>query len=159
MSLQYELPAQAKMLWAHVLRRAVFDYVLYKGVRKHKLEWQKAYQYVFSPGKQWNEGLNFEEVCAVFGWDPDYIRRLTTRLTRADIKRMETEALKEEFSQTMLGDRARTLLRWKTVRGSLPLYPRMVDEYTPMPETKTVYRETLSRPVPLVRWGIVTDGC
>lgn len=149
-----ELPPRAKMLWAHVLRRAVFDYVLYKGVGKHKLEWQKAYQYVFSPGRRWNEGLSFEEVCDVFGWDPGYIRRLTTQLTRADIKRMETEAFKEEFSQTLMNSCVRSMFQWKTVRCTLPLYPRMVDEFTPMPDTKAVYRETFSRPAPMVRWSV-----
>jgi hypothetical protein len=140
------------MLWAHVLRRAVFDYALYKGVGKHKLEWQKAYQYIFSPGQKYVNGFSFEEVCDVFGWDPNYIRRLTVQLTRSDIKRMETEAFKEEFSQGLLESCVKDLLRWKSVRCALPLYPRMVDEYTSMPETKVVHRETLSKPVPLVRW-------
>ena len=140
------------MLWAHVLRRAVFDFVLYKGVGKHRLEWQKAYQYIFSPGQKYTNGLSFEEVCDVFGWDPDYVRRLTKQLGRSDIKRMETEAFKEEFSQDLLESCVNGMLRWRSVRGSLPLYPRMVDEYTPIPDTKVVLRETLSRPVPLVRW-------
>lgn len=143
------------MLWAHVLRRAVFDYVLYKGVGKHRLEWQRACQYIFSPGQKYSNGISFEEVCDVFGWDPGYIRRLTVQLMRSDIKRMETEALKEEFSQPLLESCVRGMLRWKLVRCSLPLYPRMVDEFTPIPETKAVYRETLSRPVPLVKWHAI----
>jgi hypothetical protein len=152
MAFTSELPAQAKMLWAHVLRRAVFDYVLYKGVGKHRLEWQKAYQYIFSPGLKYDNGISFEEVCDIFGWDPDYIRRLTVQLSRSDIKRMETEAFKEEFSQNLLESCVKDMLRWKSVRCALPLYPRMVDEYTPIPTTRVVHRETLSRPVPLVRW-------
>jgi hypothetical protein len=140
------------MLWAHVLRRAVFDYVLYKGVRKHRLDWQKAYQYVFTPGLRYDNGISFEEVCDVFGWDPGYLRRLTVQLTRSDIKRMETEAFKEEFSQDLLESCVKDMLRWRSVRCTLPLYPRMVDEYTPIPDTKVVHRETLSQPVPLVRW-------
>jgi len=146
------LPPRAKILWAHVLRRAVFDYVLYRGVGKHRIEWQRAYQYVFTPNRQYENGLSFEEVCEVFQWDPDYIRRLTTKLTRSDIKRMETEGLKEEFSQTMLESCVKGVLRWKTVRGALPLYPRMVDEHTPLPETKVVHQKITFRPAPLVKW-------
>jgi hypothetical protein len=152
MAFDSDLPPRAKMLWAHVLRRAVFDYVLYRGVGKHKLDWQRAYQYIFTPDRQYENGLSFEEVCDSFCWDPDYIRRLTTKLTRSDIKRMETEALKEEFSQTLLESCVKNMLRWKTVRGAMPLYPRMVDEYTPLPETRVVHQETLVRPAPLVRW-------
>jgi hypothetical protein len=144
------------MLWAHVLRRAVFDYVLYKGVGKHKLDWQRAYQYVFVPNQRYANGLSFEEVCDVFGWDPDYIRRLTKQLTRSDIKRMETEALKEEFNQEVFESCAKDSLRWKKVKGVIPLYPRMVDEFTPLKETRVISRETFSRPVPLVRWQAVS---
>lgn len=146
------LPPQAKMLWVHVLRRAVFDYVLYKGVGRHKLKWQNAYQYIFIPNQEYDEGFSFEEVCESCNWDPDYVRGLTKKLSRTDIKRMETEALKEELNQGPIRPCVRKMLQWRFVRGAFPIYPRMVDEYTPLPETKVVMRETFSQPVPLVRW-------
>jgi hypothetical protein len=63
------------MLWAAVLRRAVFDYVLYKGVRQHSLEWKYAFRYIFSEKQEYDNGLSFEEVCELFAWDADYLRR------------------------------------------------------------------------------------
>jgi hypothetical protein len=152
MAFQSELPPRAKMLWAHVLRRAVFDFVLYKGVRKERRKWRCANRYIFSPGLRYTNGLSFEEVCDVLGWDPDYIRRLTKKLTRADIKKMATEELKEEFNQNILNSCPADLLRWKKVRSSLPIYARMVDEFTPIGDTEVVWQETLSRAAPVVRW-------
>jgi hypothetical protein len=80
--------SREKMLWASVLRRAVFDYVIYKGVRRKRLDWMKAHQYIFSEGARHENGLTFNEVCALFGWDPDYVRRLTHGMARSDIKRL-----------------------------------------------------------------------
>lgn len=91
-----DLSQEDKMLWAAVLRRAIFDYVLYRGVRAHRNEWQHAYKYLFSENQRYENGLGFEEVCSLFGWEPDYIRRKVPHLTRADIKRIEYGDFKED---------------------------------------------------------------
>lgn len=150
--LRNEVPARAKMLWAAVLRRAVFDYVLYKGIRKHKLIWQRAYQYIFIPDQEYENGSSFEEVCELFGWDPDYLRRLTTQLTREDIKRMETSSFRDEYTQEVVESFVRNVGRWKTARFAFPLYPRMVDEYTPVTEVRIVRRESFVRSPPMIQW-------
>jgi hypothetical protein len=140
------------MLWAAVLRRAVFDYVLYKGIRKHKLVWQRAYQYIFTLDQEYDNGLGFEEVCELFGWDPDYLRRLTTKLTRDDIKRMETSSFRDEYTQEVVESFVRNVGRWKTANFAIPLYPRMVDEYTPVTEVRVVRQKSMIQHTPIVRW-------
>lgn len=178
--LPQELPARAKMLWASVLRRAVFDYVLYKGVAKKQKEWQYAYQYIFSINQEYENGLSFEQVCDLFGWHPDYLRRLATQLTRADIKRLEVSSFKEELTQEAVEQVVKKVSRWKTSRFATPFYPKMLDDFTPGVKTvrverveycyyvglpkvtplknkaKTVRRETLSRNAPLVQWQMAT---
>ena len=150
-SLRNEVPARAKMLWAAVLRRAVFDYVLYKGIRKHKLVWQRAYQYIFIPNQEYENGLSFEQVCELFGWDPEYLRRLTSQLNRGDIKRMETSSFRDEYTQEVVESFVRNSGRWKTSGFAIPLYPRMVDEFVPVPKTRVVCRLSISKP-PLLQW-------
>lgn len=139
------------MLWAGVLRRAVFDYVLYKGVRSRRLDWQRAFQYVFTKGQRYENGLSFEEVCALFAWDPDYLRRLTTQLKRSDIKRLETSSFKDDFSEDLVQSVVKKSGRWKTSNFALPFYPRMVDEFIHM-DTKVIRKESYTRKVPLVQW-------
>jgi len=151
-TLTKDIPSNAKMLWAHVLRRAVFDYVLYKGVGKRKMDWQRAYQYVFVKSLHYEDGFSFEEVCEMFGWDPDYLRRLTTKLTRSDIKRMETSSFKDELTQDVVELFVKKSGRWKTASFAIPFYPRFVNEFVHTPATRTVRREIISSLVPLVRW-------
>ena len=152
-SLRNEVPARAKMLWAAVLRRAVFDYVLYKGIRKHKLVWQRAYRYIFIPNQEYENGISFEQVCELFGWDPEYLRRLTSQLNRGDIKRMETSSFRDEYTQEVVESFVRNSGRWKTTSFAIPLYPRMVDEFVPVPKTRVVNRFSRSKP-PIVQWGV-----
>jgi len=140
------------MLWVSVLRRAVFDYVLYKGVAARKLDWQRAFQYIFTKGLRYDNGLSFEEVCSLFSWDPDYLRRLTLQLTRADIKRLETSSFKDDFSEDLVSSIVEKSGRWKDSNSALPFYPRMVDEFIYMAPTKVVRKETLARKAPLVQW-------
>lgn len=174
--LKRELPARAKMLWASVLRRAVFDYVLYKGVAKKQREWQYAYQYIFVLNQEYENGLSFEEVCDIFGWEADYLRRLTTQLTRSDIKRLEVSSFKDELTQENVETVVKKVTRWKTSKFATPFYPKMLDDFTPgvktirvekiellhyvgaakstplKTNTKTVRREILARRTPLVQW-------
>lgn len=151
-ALTKDIPSNAKLLWAHVLRRAVFDYVLYKGMGKKRMDWQRAYQYVFVPDQRFEDGFSFEEVCEMFGWDPDYLRRMTTKLTRSDIKRMETSSFKDELTQDVVALFVKKSGRWRTNKFALPFYPRLVDEFVYTPKTRTVRREVLSSPVPMVKW-------
>lgn len=174
--LRRELPARAKMLWAAVLRRAVFDYVLYKGVAKRQRDWQYAYQYIFSQNMEYDNGISFEDVCDIFGWDPDYLRRLATQLTREDIKRLEVSSFKDELTQEAVETTVKKVSRWKTARFATPFYPRMLDDFTPgvkvtrveklellryvgiskitplRVNVRIVKKERLSARVPLVRW-------
>jgi hypothetical protein len=150
-SMRHEVPARGKMLWAAVLRRAVFDYVLYKGVRKQKMIWQRAYQYIFTPNQEYDNGLGFEQVCELFGWDPDYVRRLTTELSRQDIKRMETTSFRDEYTQDVMESFVKNSGRWKTSGFAIPFYPRMVDEYTPVTPVKAVRHQAPSH-TPIVNW-------
>jgi hypothetical protein len=159
-----ELPNEAKTLWAAVLRRAVFDYVLYKGVGQHNMDWRNAHRYLFSPGVKYENGLSFEEVCEVFGWEPEYIRRMTLSLTRADIKKVasawstdqnEIGPCKDEDSFDLLSVVVERVDKWKTASFAVPFMPYV--EYceayqrkmTPKVITRKMY---LSEFNPMVQW-------
>jgi len=142
-----ELTKSEQLLWLSVLRRAVYDFVLYKGVGQYKLDWQRAYQYIFC-NKRPADGLTFEEVCFSFGWEPDYIRRLTKKLTRADIKKLEVNGFLHE-------DEPRRNGHWiiaKCAKPRLPLYD-VEDEIQSLSLLRPiVYRRVLKRSVPHVQW-------
>ena len=178
--LKIELPPRAKMLWASVLRRAVFDYVLYKGVAKRQRDWQLAYQYIFVKDQEYEDGLGFDEVCDLFGWNSDYLRRLTTMLTRSDIKRLEVSSFKDELTQETVESVVKKVSRWKTSKFATPFYPTMLDDFTPgvktvrvekvelfhyvaqvkrtplKNKTKKVWGEILLRRAPLIQWQATT---
>ncbi len=149
-----DIPYEQKQLWAQVVRRAVFDYVLYKGSGQHALEWKRAFQYIFSENVLYENGLGFEEVCALFGWEPDYLRRLTTKLTRSDIKRMELERMKEEFVFDLISVVVKRNEKWKTSGAAVPFFPFFdySTEYRQKMELKIISRESYLEPVPLVKW-------
>jgi hypothetical protein len=141
-------------MWAAVLRRAVFDYVLYKGSGEHKLEWQYAFSYVFSEDQEYENGFSFEEVCTLFGWDPDYLRRLATKLTRTDIKRLETSSFKGDFFQKEVDFVVKDAGSWANYSCALPFYPRMISEFVSIQEPKVVRTSSQIRKVPLVTWQV-----
>lgn len=150
-----DIPYEEKMLWANVLRRAVFDYALYKGVRSHRLEWQRACQYVFTVGLRYEDGVSFEEVCELFNWDPNWIRRLVTKLTRADIKKMETTQFREDFVFDVVQAVVENTERWKTSNFAAPFLPlyHYNAEYREKMKPRTVYRESiLQTSAPIVQW-------
>jgi hypothetical protein len=89
------ISSEEKILWFCVLRRAVFDYVLYRGSGKHKLRWKKAASFIFGARPDEAEGLSFEDICALLTWEPDYVRRLVRSLNKSDIGRIETTKLRE----------------------------------------------------------------
>ena len=143
------------MLWAAVLRRSVFDYVLYKGVRAHSLDWKYAFRYIFVEGQVYDNGLSFEEVCDLFCWDADYLRRLTTKLTRDDIKKMETTQFREDFvfdAVKVVVDQAE---KWKTAGFAAPFLPlyQYNEEYRERLRPRVVRKETFFNSTPsMVRW-------
>ena len=150
-----DLPFEEKMLWACVLRRAVFDYVLYKGVRSMSIEWKKAYQYVFSPGLEYENGLSFEEVCELFNWDPEYLRRLTLKLTREDVKKMETSQFRGDFTFDQVAAVVERTKRWESSGFAVPFCPmyELNKEYRDMYRPKVIHKERfLEVSVPMVRW-------
>jgi len=153
--LKDDLPFSHKMLWASVLRRAVFDYILYKGVRQYSLEWKRAFHYIFVPDQTYENGLSFEEVCELFGWDPGYLRRVTTKLTRADVKRMETTQFREEFVYDAVKTVVEQTERWKSEKFAAPFLPlyQYEENYRRRMQPRVVHRESfLTVITPLVRW-------
>lgn len=154
-----DLSHDTRMLWAAVLRRAVFDYVLYKGVRAHSLEWKRAFQYVFSEEQSYEKGLSFEEVCDIFDWDADYLRRLTTKLTRDDIKKMETTQFREDFVFDVVKVVVEQTEKWKTTNFAAPFLPlyRYSPEYRERLRPKVVRKEASFNWAPcLVQWQNAT---
>jgi hypothetical protein len=149
-----DIPPRVKLLWAAVLRRAVFDYVLYKGCGEFKMEWQYAFNYVFTEDQEYDNGYSFEEVCAMFNWDPDYLRRMTTKLTRSDIKRLETSSFKGDFFQKEVEISVKETGSWTNCRCSLPFYPRMLSEFTAIQEPAVVRKHSQIHKVPLVSWQV-----
>ena len=152
-----EISYEHKMLWAAVLRRAVFDYVLYKGRGTHSLEWKRAFQYIFTRGLRYEDGVSFEEVCEMFGWDPDYLRRLATRLTRTDIKKMETTQFREDFVFDVVRVLVEQTEKWKTSNFAAPFLPlyRYSEEYREKMRPRVIRRETYfggSSATPMVQW-------
>ena len=149
---------QLKLFWAAVLRRAVFDYVLYRGVGSKKLEWQYAYKFIFTDSEvhHEDESFGFEDICNTMGWEPDYIRRLTLKMTRADIKKMETNSLKEVVSfQDKLAMVASNTERWSKNGGTVPTFapynypPELRKCFEPQPVYQVYER---SMPSVVVRW-------
>ena len=86
-----------KMLWMSVLRRAVFDFVLYRGIRKHKKRWLLSRQYIFDREVEYEDTLSFDQVCSLFNWEPDHIRRMVSNLRRQDIKKLEAMRFRADF--------------------------------------------------------------
>jgi len=149
---------QLKLFWAAVLRRAVFDYVLFKGIGSKRREWQYAYRFIFTPTvvHYQGQGLSFDDICETMDWEPDYIRRLTLKMTRADIKKMEVNGMKEVVSfQDKLTMAAQNSARWSGSRCAVPKFPpyNYPPELRKCFEPKQTYRTYERTPPSLrVRW-------
>ena len=154
--LKNDVPFEEKILWAAVLRRAVFDFVLYKGVRAHSLEWKRAFQYLFTEDVKYEAGLSFEEVCELFGWEPDYLRRLVTQLTRADVKKMEVGQMRSEFMFNLVASAVERTQKWTSFRAAVPFFPKFdySPEYRRALEPWVVREESYRSSVPKVQWQI-----
>jgi hypothetical protein len=161
-----DVPNEAKTLWAAVLRRAVFDYVLYKGVGQYSFEWRNAHRFLFNPGVKYQNGFSFEEVCELFGWEPDYVRKLTLSLTRADIKKVasawstdqdEIGPAKEEEAFNMLAIVLARAEKWKTSGFAVPFFPYVeyCKEYQMKLIPKPVKRMSyLNETASIVQWAV-----
>lgn len=150
-----DIPFGERMLWASVIRRAIFDFILYKGLRQHSLEWKRSCQYLFTPDQTYENGYSFEEVCELFGWEPDYLRRRISKLTRADIRRMETSDVRDEFVYNEIAAVVEQTERWKTENFAAPFLPlyKYNREYREKLRPRIVRREShLGEVVPMMQW-------
>lgn len=142
-------------MWLGVLRRAIFDFVLYKGVRAKSVDWKRARLYIFTDGVRCDEdGLSCEEVCGCFGWDVDYVRRLVRNLVRADVRKLEASRFKEEFMLSIIEAAVECTLRWDSGSAAPFLTNRQyLPEYRePFTARRVSVKRTDTAP-PLVRWG------
>lgn len=114
-----KVSGEEKVLWAFVLRRSVYDYVLYKGSGKHKLRYQRAARYIFTEYRLDEAGLTFDQVCGLFGWEPEFLRRLTRKLTRSAIKKLEASRFLDDFDDNYVEILRRTL-SWEMVDACTP---------------------------------------
>lgn len=150
-----DLPFEEKIFWAHVLRRAVFDYILFKGIAKRSMDWKRAVQYLFSPGLQYDNGLSFEEVCSLFGWDAGHLRRVIPKLTRSDVKKMENAQIREDFLYDAVAVAVEQTEKWETENFAVPFLPlaQYTKEYREMLRVKKVARRRpILSPMPVVQW-------
>ena len=131
-----------RLLWAAVVRRAIHDFVLYKGLRRKSLDWKRAHQYLFGKEIRCENGLSFEDVCAILDWDPDYVRKLTNMMQRSDIvkstpkKQVAKKPVVEEMEI-----QAKKMNRWQKT------------SYPYLPFWKPEVRMSRSAEVPFVQWA------
>lgn len=168
--LKEDVPFGVKMLWASVVRRAIFDYVLYKGVGSQSMLWKRAFQYLFVDELEYDNSLSFEQVCSLFNWDHNYLRRLIIKLTRSDIRRMENDKVREEFVddpsleylkdiQNMISEMVRNASTWEKFNFAVPFLPpsnhskTYEEEMTPKLVRKESYLRTSA---PMVEWQAAT---
>jgi hypothetical protein len=135
-----------KMLWLCALRRSIFDYVLYKGSGRHRLQWQKAYQFIFESKPRDDDGLSFDDICALFNWPPEYIRRLINKLERADLKKIETTKFRDEFCDMDDSKFIVHVLHWDLTGFSVPFFP-------PSNYADRIQSQLRLRPVPREKSG------
>lgn len=145
-----------RLMWVSVLRRAVFDYVQYKGSAKKELEWKRANRFLFGDPKESEDGASFEDICAMFGWEPSYIRRIIKSLDRSDMKMLEPSRFKDEFKMDSSMPDAPDGRRWASVDGAIPLltwltYSRQYrEQLKPKPVAEAPSRQIFG----LVQWQV-----
>jgi hypothetical protein len=141
-----------KMMWVNVIRRAMFDFVLYKNKRQFEVRWKRAYAFIFESDEY--AGLTFDQVCSLFGWNPGYIRRLIEKLDRSDIRRLESQRFKEEFRQDTEAVPPLTGPRWAASPAAVPIFTHLIysRDYRPRISVRKVPEFGLDRVAPLVRW-------
>lgn len=89
-----------KMMWLNVVRRAIFDYVLYKGAGRNEMPWKRAYAFLFldEHEEEVEDGLSFEDICGLLDWNIEYVRRLIKSMDRSNVRRLESSKFRHEFS-------------------------------------------------------------
>jgi hypothetical protein len=146
-----------KMLWLGVLRRAIFDYVLYDGKGVMRLAWKRARKFLFVDDMvRYEGGLTFEEICGLFGWDHEYIRRLIKKLTRTDVRKLESSRFKEEFMFNALSTVVEGFVRWDNSFMSAPSLDtyRYSPMFRDMLVPKPISRTAVNVFAPMVKWDM-----
>jgi len=80
-----ELYDSIRVLWAQVLKRALFDYVILKKSTKLKdrRDFASAEQWLFS------SDVGLIDACRVFGWPLERLRKRALSMTREEVRKME----------------------------------------------------------------------
>jgi hypothetical protein len=148
--------AGERALWASVVRRATFDYVQYRGKAKFRLKWQRAKNFLFG-GAAAEEGATFDDVCAMNGWNVDYVRRIIQRLDRSDMKVLEPSRFKDEYLKSYAepevgGPRK----RWDVADSAVPLFQELLysKDYREPVRPKPAPIPSFSFSGPLVQWQV-----
>jgi hypothetical protein len=83
-----ELDSPMKILWARVILRALYDYVIWKDSDKLKdrRDFQTVKKWLFEPSAL---GNSLENLCRLLGWPTHLIREKALTMTREDVKKME----------------------------------------------------------------------
>lgn len=83
-----ELDSPAKILWARVILRALYDYVIWKDSTKLKdrRDFHSVKRWLFEPSTL---GNSLENLCRLLNWPVDLIREKALTMTREDVKKME----------------------------------------------------------------------
>lgn len=131
-----------RLLWAAVVRRAIHDFVLYKGVRRKSMDWKRAHRYLFGPGVRHEAGLSFEDVCLILDWSPDYVRKLTLMMQRSDIMKSTPKKRTVKPVVEEMKDQAKKMSRWKKTA-----YP-----YLPFWDPEVQAHHSLQSEAPFVQW-------
>lgn len=152
---------EEKMMWVGVLRRSVFDYVLYKGKKKYEIRWKRAHQFLFEEATECTEegglesGLTLDEVCALFGWNVDYIRRIVASLERPDIRKLESSKFREDFKADHMEPETPEGLFWEKTQTPIPRFTKFAYSREYREEVtlrKIPLRLAVANP-PLVAWS------
>ena len=74
-----------RVLWAQVLKRALFDFVILKSATKlrDKRDFVSAERWLFSPH------VGLIDACGVFNWPLERLRKRALDMTRDDVRKME----------------------------------------------------------------------
>jgi hypothetical protein len=142
---------EEKMMWVGVLRRAIADYVLYKGMRKHRIKWQRSSKFLFG-GEPAGDGLTFDEVCGLLAWEPDYVRRKIRDLERTDIRKLESSKFREDFELESNIPAHQDAPRWEAARSTPKFTKFSYSESYRDPVTLRPARSRLPMSVPVVQW-------
>ena len=83
-----EYSSPPKILWARVILRSLYDYVIWKDSKKLKdrRDFECVRKWLFEPSEL---GNGLDNLCRVLNWPADSIREKARTMTRDDVKKME----------------------------------------------------------------------